>query len=208
MLCLQSFDETPAELYRLESPKVPWGDYGHILVHSMTGCTAQDTASPKLQRTGPFVPPISFPGLGCIVVTTAIRRELEDSGLTGFSFIPAIKSVIVRVDWHEWDLLADEPPFHPEGGEPEDYITEDKHSPELARSMPDLWRLVLAGGASELRTPSTGVAVQVLIRAGSWQGADFFRADTTLYNYVSPRARQWLLDRYPPWVSFLPVQTG
>src|SRR5687768_12425214 len=118
MLCLQDFDETSADFYRLKSPNVPWGDYGSILVHGMTSCSARDAHSPELQRTGPFVPPISFPGLGCVVVTDAMRRELESSGLTGFSFIPAIKSVIVPIAWHEWDLLSDEPSFYPEDGEP------------------------------------------------------------------------------------------
>lgn len=40
-----------------------------------------------------------------------------------------------------------------------------------------------------------------------WRGADFFRADTTLYNYVSARARQWLIDRYPSWLAFKLFQT-
>ena len=119
MLCLQDCDESIADFYRLESPNVPWGDYGSILVHGMTSATARDTGSPKLQRSGPFVPPISFPGLGCIVVTDAVRSHLQSSGLTGFSFVPVTKSVIVPIDWHEWDLLTDEPPFYPEDGEPE-----------------------------------------------------------------------------------------
>lgn len=210
MLCLQDCDETVADFYRLESPNVPWGDYGSILVHGMTSCSARDDGSPELQRTGPFVPPITFPGLDCIVVIDTLRDQLQSSGLTGFSFVPAIKSVIVPIEWHEWDLLSDEPPFYPEEGEPESYISEDEHSPELARSMPELSRLVIARGATEIRVPEGvhhGGDGQIFIRAASWQGADFFRADTTLYNYVSARARQWLLDHYPAWLAFKPVQT-
>jgi hypothetical protein len=210
ILCLQDCDETVADFYRLDRPKAPWGDYGDILIHGTTNCFTQDATSPELQRTGPFVPPIFFPGVACIVVTDTVRRELQSSGLTGFSFVPAIKSIIVPIDWHEWDLFSDEPAFYPEGGEPESYISEDAHSQELARKIPDLWRLVLAAGATEIRVPEGShydANRQIFIRATSWQGADFFRADTTLYNYISFRARQWLLERYPAWLACKPVQT-
>lgn len=211
MLCLQDFDETVADFYRLTSPKVPWGDYGRILVHGISGARADDARSPELQRTGPFVPPISLPGLGCIVVTDSVRHELQASGLIGLAFIPVIKKTIVPIDWHDWDLLGDAPPLIPDDGEPESYLSEIEHSPELARRMPELWRPVVGLGATELRAPESAdrpdQGRRTYLRANSWNGADFFRANTTLHNYVSPRARQWLLDRYPAWISFQPVQT-
>lgn len=210
MLCLQDCDESVAEFYRMETPNVPWGDYGSILIQGMTSSSARDADSLEIRRTGPFVPPISFPGLGCVVVTDAVRLKLEASDLTGFSFVPAIKKVIVPIDWHEWDLLSRVAPFYPEEGEPEAYISGEDHSPELASRMPALWRLVIALGATEIRVPEGvhyGGDGQIFIRAISWQGADFFRADTTLCNYVSARAREWLLDRYPAWIAFKPVQT-
>jgi len=211
MLCLQEFDETVADFYRLDKPKVPWGDYGSILVHGMSSSWRNDDTAPlELQRTGPFLPPISFP-LSRIIVTDAVRGELESSGLTGFSFVPAIKKTIVRLDWHEWDLFADEPAFHPEGGEPESYILGNEHSPTLAARMPELWAMVIPLGAMEVRVPEgvhySDTKGQIFIRAGSWKGTDFFHADTTLYNYVSPLARSWLLDHYPAWLSFKPVET-
>lgn len=39
-----------------------------------------------IQRTGPFLPPVTFPGIGHVVVTPAVRRAIEDQGLTGASF--------------------------------------------------------------------------------------------------------------------------
>ena len=203
MLCLQDCDETESEFYRLRGPKAPWGDYGDILIHGMADSCIRNTASPKLQRSGPYVPPISFPGLDCIIVTDAVRQHLLASGLTGFSFVPVIKSVIVPIDWHEWDLLADEPPYHPEDGEPESYLQADEHSQELAARMPQLWRLITVQGATEIREPlggSRAAGVKVTLRAYSWQGVDFFHADTTLHTYVSARAQQWLLDNYTPWI--------
>jgi len=209
ILCLQDCDETVADFYRLERPKAPWGDYGDMLLHGMTTFRARDTDSTKLKRSGPFVPPIFFPDSDCIVTDT-VKRELQSSGLTGFSFVPAIKSVIVPIAWHEWDLFSDAPAFYPEGGEPESYISEDAHSQELARKIPDLWRLVPDLGATEIRVPESTHYVpnlQIFIRATSWKGSDFFRADTTLYTYVSPHARHWLLERYPAWLACTPVQT-
>ena len=208
MVSLQDCDETAADFYRFDAPNAPWGDYGDILIHGMTNCYELGTDSPELQRTGPFVPPISFP-LACVIVTDTVRRELQSSGLTGLAFVPAVKSVIVPVNWHEWDF-SDQPPFYPEEGEPESYILGRQHSPELARCMPDLWRLVTMVGADEVRVPE-GVhndnSGQIFVSNASWQGMDFFHADTTLYNYVSARARQWLLDHHPAWVRCKPIQT-
>jgi hypothetical protein len=210
MLRLQDHDKVAADFYRLKSPTAPWGDYGDILVHGLTSSEIHN----GILRTGPFVPPVTFPDSGFIVVTDTVRSQLESSGLTGFSFVPAIKRVIVPIDWHEWDLLSEEPPFYPEEGEPEAYICVEEHSPALAQSMPDLWRLVTAPGATESYVYNGihyGANNQVFIRAGSWQGADFFCPDNTPYHkdrhYVSARARQWLLNHFPAWLAFEPAQT-
>jgi hypothetical protein len=77
-------------MYRLRGVYEPWGDYGNILV---SGLVDRDETSGLLliERTGPFVPPISIGGLHSpVVVTDSFRRELEGSGLTGFGFQPAV----------------------------------------------------------------------------------------------------------------------
>jgi hypothetical protein len=64
----------------LERPESPWGDYGDILRHGMTSHLgpASDGLA-QLERTGPFVPLISFPGFD-IVVTDGFRTKLAESG--------------------------------------------------------------------------------------------------------------------------------
>src|SRR5262249_59136768 len=82
--------------YRIAARKMPWGDYGSILVSGMSAHLPRKDGLIQLERTAPFVPPISFPGIGDVVVTNAFRAELEASELTGFTFIPIVKARIVE----------------------------------------------------------------------------------------------------------------
>jgi hypothetical protein len=99
-----------------------WGDYGDILEHGMTAHLPRKNGSLQLERTGPYIAPITFPGLGDIVLTSTARAAVEGSGLTGFGFRPLLKSLIVELRWENWDLTASEPAEFPDSGEPEDYI--------------------------------------------------------------------------------------
>jgi hypothetical protein len=98
----------------------------------MTSHSSRDGDKLRLERTGPFIPPISFPGISDVLVTDSIRGELDVAGLSGFSFREVVKHRIVRLDWHNWDKDAHEPVSYPAGGEPENYILGCKHSPEVA----------------------------------------------------------------------------
>ena len=207
---LQPRDEITAEFYALRPPHAPWGDYGDILLHGTTESDARNPSPCALIRSGPYVPPLTMPGIGLPVVTEDARIELEGSGLSGFSFAAVTKEVIVPLDWHEWDLLAEEPPIYPEDGEPESYLPPELHSPELARRMPELWALVTSEGVRESRVKTgAGLAdLEIRLKKDSWRGLDFFRGDTTLRLYVTSRARLWLLDHFPAWVAFEAVGLG
>src|SRR5439155_24383330 len=90
--------------YRVEGGRAPWEDYGQILTHGMSAHLGRDARGTiQLERTGPFVPPISFPGIGDVLVTDAVKKQLEASGLSGFSFRAVRLARIVRLDWHLWD---------------------------------------------------------------------------------------------------------
>ena len=95
--------------YRLGRASMPWGDYGSILASGMSTHLPRKDGLIQLERTAPFVPPISFPGIGDIVVTNAFRAELEASGLTGFTFAPIVKARIVESNWETWDRDASKP---------------------------------------------------------------------------------------------------
>ncbi len=86
----------------------------------------------QLERSGPAIAPITFPGPGDIIVTQALQIELAQSGLTGFSFLPVIKHTVVELDWEGWDVTADTPEEWPDGGEPEGYVVGQPHSTAAA----------------------------------------------------------------------------
>jgi len=182
---------------------MPWGDYGNILGSGMSAHLSRKDGLIQLERTAPFVPPISFPGIGDIVVTGAFRAELEASGLTGFTFAPIIKARIVESNWETWDRGASKPNAHPPGGEPENYILARPHQPELADRVGALWELVPGlGGTVERRKIGPGPRdVEILLRPCGTD--DFFRAEGVRYNYVTQRAMEWLVAHASEWVQGL-----
>ena len=118
------------------------GDFGDILQNGMSMHSPRVCGWLALERTGPYIPPITFPRLS-IVFTAAARTLLESSGLTGFGFLPFEKILIVGLHWETWNLTAKEPAEFPSSGEPEDYILGKPHSPTVAMAMGELWELVI-----------------------------------------------------------------
>jgi len=157
----------PARLYLLEGrPLTSWGDYNDILQHGMISPAGRTGGLLNLERTGPYIPPITFPGIGNVVVSAAGRKLLEESGLRGFGFRPVRKARIVELRWQDWDLTAHEPRMVPKSGEPEDYILELPPDGRAAEEMGDVWEL-LANGADFVRT---GELSRILVteRAKAW----------------------------------------
>jgi hypothetical protein len=138
----------------------------------------------RLERTGPFVPPVSMPGPGDLVVTDAFRARMEQSPLAGLGFRPVEKARIVRLEWEHWDQDDFEPDEYPGSGEPEDYILGRPHDPELAARIGPVWEVVLPG-------------------RGQDAAADLVRdAPATLHIYASQRARDWLEENAGTWLRF------
>lgn len=168
-----------------------------------------------LERTGPFVPPITFPFFypnAGFVVTDALRKEIERAGLAGFEFRPVLKVRIVRVDWQLWDSTSDEPEEWPESGEPEDYLAERPHSPELAERMGELWMVNILAKAKVNRVPKVhrkGASlterledVDIYLRSDTIPDADLFSAETVLHIYASELAQDFFRRTVPDFVSF------
>jgi hypothetical protein len=149
----------------------------------------------QLERTGPFMPPITFPG-GEIVVKAWLREKLLSSGLTGFTFTPVIKRHIARLDWHLWDRATDDPPEYPEGGEPEGYILDRPHSEQASRMIADVFELV----PQEIATIDRSSGFR-LVR-DSWGDADIFYGRGARVTFVSERARDWLASAVGEHVAF------
>jgi hypothetical protein len=187
--------------YRLEAARMPWGDYGSILAGGMSMHLDRAGGHIQLERTGPFIPPITFPGIGDIIVTARLRDGLERSGLVGFGFAPVIKARIVELNWHRWDRAAPEPKVYPSDGEPESYILSRRHSRAMANMLGNLWELVLPiGGTVERHPESAAFGTEIRLKPSG--GADIFRADGVGYDYVSESARAWLTKHAGEWVAF------
>lgn len=193
--------------YTLKRQRHAWGDYFNILMHGMSCHLGRDGGRIQLERTGPFVPPISLPGIGDVVVTEAFRKKLEIPGLEGLRFQPVIKKLIVRSDWHTWDKQDKQPSAYPEGGEPEGYILEQPHSVPTAKQMGDLWELLLNDSARVYRAKGICTRDDIFLRPDSWQGEDLFRAQGVGYIYATERAKDWLQKNAGEYVTFQEVRT-
>ena len=181
-----------------ERPMTDWGDYGYILQHGMTSHRRRTEGKLSLERTGPFVPPITLSGLGHVVLTSEARTALESSGLTGFTFLPVEKVHIVELHWDQWDLTAEEPAEYAQSGEPEDYILKREHSLEIANSLGDLFEVVVPNSINIVRTPAN----KLLIDADSWNGDDLIRSVKYGSIIFSERARVWFTEHWGKYVQF------
>jgi len=166
-------------LHVLEAAPHPWshwGDYGQILVHGMTSHLPRKNHELQLERVGPFVPSVFFPGISDIVLNDCAKVELS-SRVPGLTFRSVQKARIVRLYWSGWDASAPEPREYPASGEPEDYILALPHDPFLAEELGALWELVphvepqiQAQGAKARLSRYSG---QHLIRANISAGYNF-----------------------------------
>ena len=189
----------------LGKPRSPWGDYGDVLIHGMTSHLSRTVDGRlQLERTAPFVPPISFPGISDLVVTDECKRKLENSKLVGFSFRTVSKARIVESTWHNWDLNSESPAEYPESGEPEDYILMREHSPILESSIGEIWEVLLTESAKTERSVQEERRWDdpIYLLMNSWTGADLFRASNVGYIYASEQAQKWFNETYPDYVRF------
>jgi hypothetical protein len=137
--------------YQLKGAVGPWGENSTVLIHGLASLYERGmTGELLLERMGPFIPPMTLPSRLGPVVSDNLKRELEASGLTGFTFHPVIKKRIARSRWQEWDWTAAKPKRPPRGGLPENYILTRPHSVEASGEMGDLWELHLDEASADL----------------------------------------------------------
>jgi hypothetical protein len=183
--------------YVLESGTAPWGDYGDILWSGFTE-EGDEPGQPTIlvSRTGPFVPPITVP-FGRVIVTDEFRQKLLAERFSGLSFDPVGYRKVVRVAWEQWNAKAQDPPFYPETGEPEDYLLGGAHDEQLAATMPRLWAW------SVLPTPGLQVQGSNTFRRELHPGTDVAREYFIVW--ISERLKLWLAETAGKWLSFVPV---
>jgi hypothetical protein len=65
------------DIFKIESRSIipgEWGDYGHILQHGMASHSPRIGGRLALERTGPFIPPVTLPGIGDVVLDSHARQ--------------------------------------------------------------------------------------------------------------------------------------
>jgi hypothetical protein len=156
-----------------------------------------------LERTGPYIPPVTLPGVGDIVLTSEAKKLFEASGLSGFSLVSVEKVLIVELPWERWDLDVEEPAEFPESGEPEDYILGKPHSPNAATALGELWEIVVPCTVTIVRPRSIVSSYKELkIDLSTWNGADLVRGDGYGSILFSERARDWFSEHWGRYVKF------
>lgn len=191
--------------YELRTPDV-WGDYGTILIGGMASDEESKDGSLLLSRTGPFIPPISFP-CDDPVVTDVFRGELA-ARFPELKFREVTKEKIVELHWEHWprDQEARE---YPESYEPEDYIFRREHSPTAAEKMGPVWQVVLSEGIQSrmLRSKKHLHWKGLTVILDTWDGSELLY--TRPFHFPTPLASQpakdWLQERVGDWIEFQPV---
>lgn len=201
MYTLKDFDADVDKIYRIEAFSRLWGDYGNILANGMVGHRENDTL--QLMRTGPYIPPISFPGVSEIVVTEEMKEVMQNAEFKGIEFKAVEKKRIVKLEWEKWDKNAYEPEILPKEGSPANYILGKRHSEEVSKRLGNLWEVVYSEGAqvSKIKTGSNFWEEDFHYHPNSWNGADIFSASGYGFILCSHRAKQWLESLYQSYVS-------
>ncbi|MBI3968523.1 MAG: hypothetical protein HY329_23045 [Chloroflexi bacterium] len=193
-------------VFSLEAPKMPWGEYGDIMMHGTTSPQGRRRDAVPPERAGSFIPPISFVGDG-VIVTGELRRQLEESGLTGAAFRPLSPARLAQVAAERQPGPVSQSPGSAGAG------AEAGTSPLSSDSDPsgqvsDLWEIDLAehaSGVSEHIGPNAWDFETSIVEA-TWDGTDWFRVASANTIFVSRRAREWLERVAGDWVSFRTVK--
>jgi hypothetical protein len=188
------------QIFKIESKGItPWGDYGHILQNGMA--VRGSSGLLALRRTGPYIPPITFPGLGDVILTSQARKQLETSGLSGFEFREIEKALTSELHWESWDLTTDDPPYFPDSGEPEDYIFGQPNVPAASVALGELWEIVVPNTAKTIRSQNSHSLP--CIELSSWNGADLFRSSGYLAILFTEKGRKWFEEAWGKYVEFI-----
>ncbi|MCP4777999.1 MAG: hypothetical protein GY880_27580 [Planctomycetaceae bacterium] len=157
----------------------------------------------RLERTGPFIPPISLPARN-VIVTDSFRNQIDSSGLFDMQYLNVIKHHISEFKWEHWDRSVDIPEF-PDGGEPEGFILNFPHSEHAAEQMGPIWEAGLQRGAATASKKIAGHRRRkIMVDESTWDGQNFFQSKTQGWKIVTEPGRQWLETNAGEWLTFDP----
>ena len=132
-------------IYILKNRNMPWGSYGEILWQGIYYFNER-TKIHCISRTAPFCPEIyrsQYDRQPPVIIVRASAQKLLENNFEALNFVEIHKEKIVKLDWKEWDMSADEPAIYPSGDmDVEEYIVHRKHSESLSEEMEKLYALI------------------------------------------------------------------
>ena len=194
-------------IYFIKNKGTHWGDWSNILWSGFAPLDEEKNCH-YIEGSGPFVPPI-FEAGGRFIFTEAAKKKFESSPLTSLEFLYELeKRKIVNVDWTAWDKDKDYYDYYDNIFEPEDFIYNLPHDPEIAKAMPALWLThivekvnITIDRSVEGGDPSTYLSTPY-IPPPEW---DFMKGIGYGGYFVSERAKDWLTLFYPECFDFFPI---
>jgi hypothetical protein len=180
-----------------------WKGYANTVIQGMS-LRRSDVGVFRLARTGPFVPPITFPGPGDVILTEAIRRQVDEQGWHGLAFEPVELARVVELAWHLWDPSED-PPENIRC-EPNQLLLEGRpHAPELVQEIGRLWRLNPTfwgtSVAKEVARRPVRYETFLIADAGLKMPDVFQTQEKTAHIFVSERVAEWCNKHLGEWVE-------
>lgn len=185
------------KVFEVRSPLLPWGDYGDFLANGWSRLDS-DGETVLLHRTGPFMPPITFPDRGWLAVTSAFFEKLERSGLSGLTEWHIEKRKITHVDWQQWKPYGDAEPKFPADCQPDSYLA-GPHSEDASKELGTIRALTFEPGIDFVRDDGFHLL------SNSWNGADLFsvRGDPSVAGlFMTEPAMHWFDEQAGPWLEF------
>ena len=132
-------------IYILKNKKMPWGSYGEMLWQGIYYFNKKKKQH-CISRTAPFCPKIyrsQYDSQMPVVIIKEDVKNLIENHFTDLNFTEIYKEKIVKIDWQDWDLSADEPTIYPSGDmDAEEYIVHRKHCESLSEEMGKLYALI------------------------------------------------------------------
>ena len=132
-------------IYILKNKNMPWGSYGEMLWQGIYYFNER-TKIHCISRTAPFCPEIyrsQYDSQMPVVIVKEDVKNLIENHFTDLNFTEIYKEKIVKIDWQDWDLSADEPAIYPSGDmDAEEYIVHRKHCESLSEEMGKLYALI------------------------------------------------------------------
>jgi hypothetical protein len=144
-----------------------------------------------------------------VLVTESFRKKLSSANFGELQFRPTIKKHIVSIPWHTWDRNArlpweaEVPGERPEEGEPENYISGQRHSPEAAAEMEDIWEFSAPVVSCKVQGPRGFSSHQWRLSALADPHGRLFRPPSKGHVlFVDEGGRDWFERETDGWVDF------